>query len=780
MNAALRRNGSPRVWVLFLAGCAFSAWAQSESASSRIDPAIDNEDEVGFELRAGTGPVRLDPEGNHKLERKDIESYFAHGQLAQAKAEFDKRRFPAARKLLDKLPPSRPVRYLRALCDAKLLRHEAAATELTSLAEEWQPLRNHLLFQAGNELERASKQEQASVRYRGISQDALEYPFARIGIARALEARKDFAGASDILQSLVVPGSDAPPVVQADAWTMLSRVAQARKDAPGESRADFSVWALHPTSARAAAIQKRLGKKDIPPQWRVLRAETLISMHLNVQAQTLLHPLLPQLQLPDPLACRAHFANGMAYRKERKHSKAIESLRPVVEQCPDAELKPRALYVLGYSESVIDPVAAVETYDRLARDYPTHPYADDALFFAAEQELWRGNDNGAIKLLARLARDYPRGNFTADALFKRFWIARANGRFAEGMDALTDIENLRGSGASHDQVQRARYWRSRLLLAVGRRDDSTKLLESVAEEGAATYYGLLARSRLAQEGTKAPRPEGPVESQEVWPLGAGSLWEDPHFRAGIELARLEHPHAASELLAVNRRNQPEESFRLLIHILDESGHSRPATQLARAFLREGFSGPSQVEARRIYEVAYPHAYRSLVEQHSRAAQINPDLMQALIREESAFNPRARSSTGAIGLAQLMPTTARRVARSLRGPRVTDRSLLDPRQNIRLGSAYLGDLARRFDGNFAYAVASYNAGPNAVRRWLKKNPTAELDEWVEEIPVAETRNYVKRVLGSYVTYELLYAQGEPSILALTQPSGGGATAAAAVP
>lgn len=104
----------------------------------------------------------------------------------------------------------------------------------------------------------------------------------------------------------------------------------------------------------------------------------------------------------------------------------------------------------------------------------------------------------------------------------------------------------------------------------------------------------------------------------------------------------------------------------------------------------------------------------------------------LIREESRFNARARSSTGALGLAQLMPATARQVAESLDLPPVGSQELLQPVQNIRLGAAYLGQFLKRFGGNPAYAVAAYNAEPGAAERWRHALPQAEFDRRVEHI------------------------------------------------
>ena len=131
-----------------------------------------------------------------------------------------------------------------------------------------------------------------------------------------------------------------------------------------------------------------------------------------------------------------------------------------------------------------------------------------------------------------------------------------------------------------------------------------------------------------------------------------------------------------------------------------------------------------------------------------------------MREESGLDPLAVSRAGAVGLTQLMLPTARGVARRLGLGRIGRADLSRPELNIRLGSRHLGDLLRRFHGSLALALAAYNAGGGAVSRWLGQRAGAELDEFVEEIPVEETRGYVKRVLRSFAAYRLLQdAPGE---------------------
>ena len=127
----------------------------------------------------------------------------------------------------------------------------------------------------------------------------------------------------------------------------------------------------------------------------------------------------------------------------------------------------------------------------------------------------------------------------------------------------------------------------------------------------------------------------------------------------------------------------------------------------------------------------------------QAVRLDPNLVRALILQESYYNPKAKSRVGATGLMQLMPATANDHARKLRIPFATSR-LENPEVNVRLGTFHLKMLVNMFNGNEHYAIASYNAGQGNVMKWRRAAPGRPLDEFLESIPFQETRNYVKRV------------------------------------
>ena len=249
---------------------------------------------------------------------------------------------------------------------------------------------------------------------------------------------------------------------------------------------------------------------------------------------------------------------------------------------------------------------------------------------------------------------------------------------------------------------------------------------------------------------------------------AGTLHEDPRFRAGVLLLRMGlERQAADELAAVDPARLRGEAVLLVADLLDRAGDHRDAHHLLRTAGRDFLRRPPEGQNLRVWRIAYPPAYRDHVVRWAPLSSVPPDLLQALMREESALDRRAVSPAGAIGLTQLMLPTAQGVARRLRLPRPSRADLMDADVNIRIGSRYLGDLLARYDGSAALALAAYNAGMGAVGRWLADRRDLDLDEFVEEIPYEETRGYVKRVLRSYAAYSLLYGKPVEEALLLDQ-------------
>jgi soluble lytic murein transglycosylase len=154
-----------------------------------------------------------------------------------------------------------------------------------------------------------------------------------------------------------------------------------------------------------------------------------------------------------------------------------------------------------------------------------------------------------------------------------------------------------------------------------------------------------------------------------------------------------------------------------------------------------------------YDLLYPRPFDAEVRRAAELTGLPQALIYAVIRQESLFRPDAASSAGALGLMQLLPSTAQSTARRAGLPPPTRASLLQPSVNVPLGASFLRYLLDRADDQWPLAIAGYNAGPAAARRWLAAAPV-DTDVWVENIPFNETRAYVQRVHWHSLVFEWL--------------------------
>ncbi len=153
-----------------------------------------------------------------------------------------------------------------------------------------------------------------------------------------------------------------------------------------------------------------------------------------------------------------------------------------------------------------------------------------------------------------------------------------------------------------------------------------------------------------------------------------------------------------------------------------------------------------------WQTLFPFPYEDLILKWSKERNLNPLLVTGLIRQESRFEPKIKSPVGATGLMQVMPDTAKFIAPQIN---LKDYSLTDPNDSINLGTWYLDHTHETYKNNSMLAVASYNAGPGNVDKWVKKYNLSDVDQFVEDIPFAETKGYIESVFGNYWNYLRIY-------------------------
>jgi soluble lytic murein transglycosylase-like protein len=350
------------------------------------------------------------------------------------------------------------------------------------------------------------------------------------------------------------------------------------------------------------------------------------------------------------------------------------------------------------------------------------------------------------------------GKVALTARWYRAWCFHMLGDHAAAVEAF-DALSRRGAkaGGIDDRVA---YWKAQSLVALKQTNEAHAILRGIEEAHPGGYYAMLAHKALAGErGTVAEF----LAVDTAWPKGAAwkpgelSAGGSPHLARAIELDKLGlHEEAARELRAAGGGDEGTVLWLASRNYAHDVGYAIARGRHAQIF--KGGSGQGAYE-RFLWEQAYPRAYEPAMLFLAKQEGVDPALAWSIMQNESVFKPHALSPAGAVGLMQLMPTTAGVVAKERGAAMPARRDLLNPLTNISFGMAYLGKLAKLFPGNEVAQIAAYNAGEEAAARWLKNGSYDHIEEWIEEIPYDETNLYVKKVLTSYWKYEKLYGKAE---------------------
>jgi len=327
----------------------------------------------------------------------------------------------------------------------------------------------------------------------------------------------------------------------------------------------------------------------------------------------------------------------------------------------------------------------------------------------------------------------PESIEAAEARWRLGWIALQANRHAEAEMRFREAGPAADAALFRGEAARAWYWVAKTMEARGRSGE--EVLKMVAERYPFAYYGARARERLRQ-----PAPTIPVADD-------APLSRDVAAPAYEELAALglyaDAAAVAEDVLAEEARSDLQ-VVRFLAEAHSHLGNVWQSVRYAEEALRGGLR---DVE---MWRLAYPKAFWPHVTAAAQRVNIDPLLLLALVREESRYDPAVVSPARAVGLAQLLPSTARAMT--------SDRSmsmqrLKDPAINLALGARYVRLQLDRFGGDVRLALAAYNAGPGSARRWTSL--AGDPDYLVERISLFETREYVKRVIGSYGVYRLVW-------------------------
>jgi soluble lytic murein transglycosylase-like protein len=338
------------------------------------------------------------------------------------------------------------------------------------------------------------------------------------------------------------------------------------------------------------------------------------------------------------------------------------------------------------------------------------------------------------------------------ALLREGWAAYDLGRSGEADAAFARA--LTHPDAPNGVRVTAMYWRARIAEAAGRVAEARASYATIADTFANHYYGALAARRLGRPLPTAPpgAPRAPdpstLPSSGPWLAAARAfvsvgLWEEaaPCYRAAIRGAGAAGPAIALEAAAGAREAA---ALSDAIGLAQDAAHDRDRT-------------PADQLPRELWRLLYPAGFAEHLTRAAHAAGLDPNLVASVALQESAFNPLAVSAVGARGLLQIMPAIGAELSQAAGRPKFDPSELFDPAINATLGCRHLSDYRKRF-GSIPRALAAYNGGPSRVERWSVAAGPDDDERFVERIPIAETRLYVKRVIAGARMYAIAWPDG----------------------
>lgn len=435
----------------------------------------------------------------------------------------------------------------------------------------------------------------------------------------------------------------------------------------------------------------------------------------------------------------------------KNREKAIAAYQQLVQQFPEAPESGTAL--LRLAEMTKTRKEALPYLDQAIAKFPN--VASKALVEKAKIFKAINDNKSAEQALQLLVAKYGNSNEAAEYRWK---IAQEKAKAKDYAGAWQWAEPITTNNPTSILAPRAGFWVGKWATTLGKQQEAKNAYESVISQFPYSYYAWRSAAilglnvgnfntlrQLNPEVVAPQRPVPPAGSEtfkELYLLGqdrdAWLQWETEfqnkaqpkvaeQFTEGLmQLARGENLLGIDTISKLEDRETPEEQAQ--------------------------YQALSQQST--YWQARYPFPYLQEIEKWSTQRQINPLLVTALIRQESRFETKAKSVANATGLMQVLPSTAKWIAPQIKVDSKTIK-LEDPENNIMFGTWYLDHTHQQYNNNTLLAVASYNAGPGNVAKWLQTLPTQDPDEFVEKIPFDETRNYVRQVLGNYWNYLRLY-------------------------
>ncbi len=684
------------------------------------------------------------------------------------------------------------ARIVRARIKTNAHDFNGAATLLNaSSIRDYTSIPDYALFLRAAALDQGGSRGDARAGYEQIARDypaSLRSREALLRAAHMMIEDAQPAGVPPLLNQLAAKDDAAVLLLTAKAYEQLSDSDTTR--ALATYRRIYFFAPATTESAEAASAIKRLSSTTAPAtaEEANTRAEKLFQAKHYGEAFDAYADA--STRFPAGATSELQLHHGIAAANAKRTADAITALTGVPSSA--GELRAEALYNLAlvYARARQWPQARVAAED-LRRSFPNSAWTPRAFVQLGQAADDAKNTVDAAYFYHAAVNFFSGMAEVAQAQFNLAWAAHDAKNYAESSRLLTEHLALYAD-KNTDNRGRAGYWAGRDAERAGKLGEARALYQAVLGRYDANWYGYLAKQRLdtMTRNGNAPQENYAAESMlgraitnlqtvTVAEETAGAA-EDQRIAKADQLSIIGTDDWAFEELAVASQAAPA-SPRVNLATA-RIYRAREDNVQALNVLKRSYPDYSQMKPEELtrdeWDVFYPLAYWDIIVQESRARSLDPFQVAGLIRQETVFDPRAKSSANAYGLMQVLVPTGKLTALKYGVDRtITADSLYEPRLNVQLGTAYLRDQIDKF-GRIEYVAAAYNAGPIRATQWRASLPL-EIDEWAEAVPFKETRGYVQGVVRNRLQYLRLYdADGKfrPEVGAspVTPPPGASAT------
>ncbi len=559
-------------------------------------------------------------------------------------------------------------------------------------------------------------------------------------LPRARLVAGDSAGAEDGYRA--VASADSGPH-RAEAMVETGGLALAR----GDSAAAVLLFeaalddAPPSSAARAAARLLRIAEPDLDA---TLRLASMLDRAGDGASALAAYDRAATLAVASGrrMADRARLARARLMSTIRtRQAEAIEEFRAIRADTKDERIGARNLELWAGVRGRQGRHGDVTTLRKwLLAEYPGSPEAAEVRWDRGNAAEDRGDVPGALAEYAALTRAAPTLGRAGEARMRTGQIRLGRGDLEGAADVFEAYLADFPTGRRWDE---AAYWAARVRYQLGDTAAARTLVARIRLEEPVSYYAVMGAGLLGDPyDVDLPAGEIPVEPD--W-MTAGLARMDDLIEAGLE----QGAEFEESRLEARARGVPAVQLRLA-EALNDRGRTIAGINIGWTLRREG-----RPWDRRLLRVVYPFPYRELVVREAAEWGLDPILLAALIRQESAFKADIRSGAGAVGLMQVMPPTGRQLARTWGPEDFHENSLTTPEVNLHLGAAFFADMNRRYGGDLPLVLSAYNAGPTRATRWRRYPEASDPERFVERIPFEETRGYVKNVRRNLGVYQALY-------------------------